>query len=380
MPDLYLISVLIFFTILAILIYRDRKHIEWKYYVLFLRKTKKFANIINNIAKKSPLIWKIIATIAIAVSFYYMANGLYILFNLSYYISIGEIKQPVLQFILPTPKAVGTAGPGYILIPFWIWIIIIFSILVPHELCHGIIARAEKIKLKSVGLLLLAIFPGAFVEPDEKQLKKAKLLTKLRIFAVGSAANFGVAAFVFLLTSYTIWPAMVLPGVQLLNVTEASPAEDAGLETGMILTEMNGKIIKTSYGEFLSGRGYFQDEIGIVKPGEIISIKSNGNLYNIKLASVNNTAYMGINYKPLFRVKAESFFIFINLLTMVWLFSFAVGLFNILPIFPLDGGLMIQAITDKFAKKYSKQIVMTITYTMLLLILFDFIGPSLLKV
>jgi len=51
------------------------------------------------------------------------------------------------QFVLPTFEATTSAGPGYILIPFWYWIIIIASILVPHELFHGIVARAEKIKL-----------------------------------------------------------------------------------------------------------------------------------------------------------------------------------------------------------------------------------------
>jgi membrane-associated protease RseP (regulator of RpoE activity) len=33
-------------------------------------------------------------------------------------------------------------------------------------------SRVEKIRVKSAGLLLVLVLPGAFVEPDEKQLKK----------------------------------------------------------------------------------------------------------------------------------------------------------------------------------------------------------------
>lgn len=38
--ETYLLSVVAFFFILAILIYKDRKNIEFKYYLLFMRRTK----------------------------------------------------------------------------------------------------------------------------------------------------------------------------------------------------------------------------------------------------------------------------------------------------------------------------------------------------
>ncbi|MFQ6020486.1 MAG: site-2 protease family protein [Candidatus Aenigmatarchaeota archaeon] len=377
--DVYTLSIIAFFIILGILIYKDRKNIEFKY-ILLMRRTKKFRKFIDKMAQKSPLFWKIVSTIGIIVCFYYMLQGLYLLSVLSYNISVGVIKEPALQFILPTPSATGSTGPGYILIPFWFWIITIFCILVPHELSHGIIARAEKIKLKSVGLLLLAIFPGAFVEPQEKQIKKAKTLTKLRIFSAGSFANFLVSFVVFLLTLYVIWPMAVSPGIQLISVNSSSPAEIAGLKGGMILTEINGIPITTSYNEYLAGRGYFYEEIGYVQPNETITVKSNGNNYNIALAfdEETNTTYMGITYSPVFKVNTAFFIgILIPLLTMISLFSLAVGIINILPIYPLDGGLIIQALTDRFFKKRSKAIVKAITYVILLILIYDFVGPFL---
>jgi membrane-associated protease RseP (regulator of RpoE activity) len=367
MIDLYSLSVIVFFAFLGILIYRDRKNLEIKY-ILVMKRTKRFRDIIDKIAKKSPLFWKIVGTIAIVICLFFMVQGVYILFT----------TQPAVQFVLPTPSSIGSSGPGYILIPFWFWIITIFSILVPHELFHGIMARAEKIKLKSVGLLLLAIFPGAFVEPDEKEVKKAKVLTKLRIFSMGSFANFLVSFLIFYLTLYLIWPLSVSPGINLLNVTQGAPADLAGLKPGMILTEVNGKKIVPTYTEYLNGSSYLHDELGNAKPNDSVMIKSDGNAYNVKLGfnEKTNSTYMGITYAPLFKVNPEFFLgVLIPLLTMISLFSLAVGIVNILPIYPLDGGLIIQAITDKYAKKKSKQIVRIITYLVLIILIYSFFKP-----
>jgi len=383
MTDLYLLSVIIFFAVLAILIYFDRKNIEFKY-ILIMRRTKRFKSAINNIAKSSPKFWKILSTIAIIICFYYMAQGILSLSITTYLISIGKIIGPPLAIILPTPSPVGATGPGYFLIPFWFWIITVAVILIPHELMHGIIARAEKIPLKSVGLLLLAIFPGAFVEPNENKLKKAKLLTKLRVFAAGSFANFALAAIIFSLATFVIWPAATEPAISLslTTVNASSPAELAGLKPNMSITEINGKQITTSYFESLSGN-FLSEELKGVNVSQTISVKANETLFNVTLGlhPETNTTYMGIvyEYSSIFKPWAKPFMSsLLPLLLMLWLFSFGVGLFNILPIYPLDGGLMVEAILEKFSKKNAKHIVKTITYFVLMIIIFNFIGPSLL--
>ncbi|MDO8427956.1 MAG: site-2 protease family protein [Candidatus Diapherotrites archaeon] len=76
-----------------------------------------------------------------------------------------------------------------IVVPFIAWIPL-FLILIIHEGFHGIQARREKIKVKSTGLLLAGLFPiGAFVEPDENQLKHKSKLAQLRVFANGATSN-----------------------------------------------------------------------------------------------------------------------------------------------------------------------------------------------
>ena len=378
MLSLYLMSVILFFALIGLWLYKDRKKIDIKYYILFTRRTKRFSNTIDKIAKKSPRFWKAIATIAILVCFYYMFQGTYLLLTNSYQISLGNISESGLKFVLPSPTGSGANGPGYILVPFWFWIITIACVLVPHELSHGIIARAEKIRLKSVGVLLLAILPGAFVEPDEKQLKKAKTMPRLRVFAAGSGANFLVAALVFLLVAFIVWPGITSQGIELIYVNQSSPAAMAGMQEGMILTHVNEQPIKTTYQEYISGTGYLSEEIGTVLPGDIISFTSDEKTYDIELGMIGNGPYMGIIYKPIYRV--ESYFLIgtlIPLLTMIWLFSFAIGVFNILPLYPLDGGLMIEALADRFSKNMSKHITRSISIIIIIIILFNFIGPSL---
>ena len=70
------------------------------------------------------------------------------------------------------------------------------------------------------------------------------------------------------------------PGILLLNVTDSSPAQLAGLESGMILTEVNNKQIIPTYTEYLSGTSYLLDEIGDVKPNQTIFVKANETIYS----------------------------------------------------------------------------------------------------
>ena len=363
--DTYAISIIGFFAILAVLIWFDRKNIEFRY-VIFLRRTKRFRNLIENTANACPRFWKILSTIGVIVAFYFMFQGFFTL----------AVLRPSVQLVLPSITQTVSSGPGYILIPFWFWIIIISIILVPHEFSHGVIARVEKIPLKSVGLLLLLVFPGAFVEPDEKKLKRAKLISKLRIFAAGSFANFIVAATFLFLITYAIWPASVADGIKIIDVNKTSPAFQAGIRPGMVITEVNGKQIYSTYREYLSGAGYIWEEIGFPKINETVEFtSSSGKEFNITLSEYKNNPYMGITYSPIYRADSTMLLeVLMPLLTMIWIFSFAVGVFNILPIYPLDGGLMIEAITDKYAKKYSKTIVKALTAITIILIAYGLIG------
>jgi len=62
---------------------------------------------------------------------------------------------------------------------------------------------------------------------------------------------------------------------------------------------------------------------------------------------------------------------------MIASLSIFVGIFNILPLHPLDGGLMVEALAEKYAKKRSKKIVKVITYLIIIILIYGVIGPYL---
>ncbi|OGI12459.1 hypothetical protein A3K64_04415 [Candidatus Micrarchaeota archaeon RBG_16_36_9] len=391
MIDLYLLSVIIFFGILAVLIYNDRKNIDFKY-ILFMRRTKRFRDLLDKIAQKSPRFWKIIGTIAFIVSIGVMVFGTWNLINVAYLIYTGVITQPSLQIILPVPTSETIVSPGFIGIPFWFWIIVIAIVLIPHETFHGIIARAEKIKLKDVGLMLLAIFPGAFVEPDDKQLKKSKIMTRLRIFSAGSFINIVIGISIIILVQSLVW-APNMNGLLITNVNATSPAGQVGLQPGMILQSIDGKKLDIGFydysilvlmipksnsenvTQYLSSLVLSQ-RLSNYKPGDPVTLAVDGRDYDITLASspyFKDFPFIGIGTR--LNVSNLSLFVVIlPLLGMIASISILVGLFNILPIYPLDGGLISKAISEKYAKKKAKYIYMGITYFLVLIILYAFVS------
>jgi membrane-associated protease RseP (regulator of RpoE activity) len=394
MIDLYTLSVIAFFAFLGILIYRDRKNIDFKY-ILFMRRTKRFTKVIDRIARISPSFWKIVGSIAVVVCSVAMVYGTYILIQTAYLVYAGVITQPGLQIALPIPSSQMAVGPGYIGIPFWFWIITVAIILIPHEAFHGVIARAQKIKLKNVGLLLLAIFPGAFVEPDEKQVKKSKLFTKLRIFAAGTFINITIGILVMLLAQYLLW-APNINGIIITNVNQTSPAGYSGIKPGTIIESINGTKLTIGFSNYaflvlmipnsntenitsvMSSLIVFQT-LSNYKPGDVVNLKTNNGDYNITLGKhpeIKDFPYIGIGSQV--NAKDPSMFLVIfPLLGMIASLSIFVGIFNILPIYPLDGGLMVEAVVDKYARKRSKKIVRAITYIMLIILIYGLIGPYL---
>ncbi len=410
MLDYYLLSVLAFFAVLAMLIYRDRKKIQISYYLLYMRRTSRFRNFIDSVAKAAPRFWKVFGTAGVIVAFGAMFFGFYSMSQAASLALSGKIKEPTAGLVLPIPSSQPSSIPGVIGIPFWFWIITIAIILIPHEFMHGVIARMEKVRLKSVGLLLLAIFPGAFVEPDEKQLAKKGIWTRLRVFAAGSFINILIGLSVLFIVQTFLWSGAVQPGLLITSVAENSPAGLAGLKQGMVIQNFDGtpqlsfsdysslmllsKLPNSSseeapkmMGQLLLLSKLSKHEVGdnatiIAATGGQIRSMSGGTIYIIVLGNntnIPNLAYLGVS-ASLNTAATGNFIVLFPLLAFVWMLSVFVGIFNILPIHPLDGGLMVEAVAKKYAKKKSKKIVRAITLVTLFILLLNFIGPYIAKI
>src|SRR2546430_7463472 len=112
-------------------------------------------------------------------------------------------------------------------------IFLIFAIIL-HEFSHGILARVAKIKIRSLGLIFL-IFPiGAFVEPEEDELRALPRHERARLYAAGPATNM-LLAVLFAVVFSSVMLAAVTPvhdGVGIVGFTQgASPAQTPGVQS-----------------------------------------------------------------------------------------------------------------------------------------------------
>lgn len=397
MVDAYLVSVIAFFVVLAFLIYKDRKNIQHKYYIFYKRETKSGLKLLDKAVNWSPLFWKIIGNLSVIVSVAAMALGIFYLVMTVVLILEGKLTEPGIRLLLPTPTAEPISGVGFIGIPFWFWVIAVALVMFPHELSHGVIARLEKVKVKSVGAFLLLIFPGAFVEPDERQFQRSKLMSKLRIIGAGTFANFVTALMLFLIASFIIWPQFVRPGVVITSVNQTAPAGIVGLEEGMVLQKLNGKEIAPSYSSFFGvyTTSLFANikadqvkgitalhpvglELSNYKPGDMIVLTVNDKEYRVMLdrhPANPDFPYIGVSSTLNSAAGSGIFDVLLPLITLSAYISLLVGIVNILPLYPLDGGVFVRSILDKFFKKKSVQLMNVVTFSMLALIAATIVLP-----
>jgi membrane-associated protease RseP (regulator of RpoE activity) len=223
--------------------------------------------------------------------------------------------------------------------------------------------RRAKVRLKSAGVLLAGLLPiGAFVEPDEKQIRKKNPRLQLRIFSIGPASNiYSMAVFIaiFLIAGIAIEPvlspkietfeknidinAIVVTGVledyDLCGNTIESPAYGI-VEEGWQLIKYNG-ISRDTLHDF---------RIASKNQGKSVSMlfeTGNGEIVE-KTIEKNSRGEIGIETMLSYSEGKEPTQEYIGLAAMLnavsvffsWLLllSFALAMINFLPMDPFDGG------------------------------------------
>lgn len=114
--------------------------------------------------------------------------------------------------------------------------------VIVHEYAHGILARVSRLKVTSLGVLILVIPIGAFVEPDDKDLKKTPKGQRMRLFAAGPATNMFVAAICLSLLLGVLAPSAkpVVNGAIVTDMAPESPAEAFGIPVWSEIVAANG--------------------------------------------------------------------------------------------------------------------------------------------
>lgn len=375
-----------FIVVIALLIYSDRKKVK-REGIVIIRRTQKGRNFINNVAKSHVRFWRILSVIGIVVAIILMVVGSLVLITQAIAVIEGA-KGGGVKLLLPGPVSAPVNAPGVFVVPWWIWVIGIAVVIIPHEFMHGIMCRIDGVKIKSVGWLLLIIIPGAFVEPDEAQLKKKSRMTKLRVYAAGSFANMIVAGIIFVIAfvvTFAIFSsgAAVPYGVNFAGTLNGTPAYSANMTGSIILlngieirnqTSLSNALEKYNAGdtvEVVTADTYF---ISGILPSGIVD-KNRIHQYNIILASHPDKAggflgVSGVSQSIILNMDMNAYATFSVLLLWVFLFSFGIGLVNLLPIKPLDGGLILEELVGG-----RKRVVQVISVAMLLLLIFNLIGP-----
>lgn len=316
-------------------------------------KTTSANNFLKRISKKGRKFWLVAWNVGAAIAFGQMAFITYTLLKNIYFLT-SKVESASQVFLLLPGLTVSWGNIPYLLASLAI-------LLITHEFAHGIASLVEGVPLKSAGVFILAFLPGGFVEVDEETLKKTKAISRLRVFAAGSTANLAVGlAFLILMANFGI---SISPfyspspsGVLITGLVKGGAAERVGLTKWDAILALNDVPIKdvealTKY-------------MNSVRPNSVIKVTTLKGEFRLVTQphKLNKTkALIGIypfnyhapkfsflpNYLPYY------IFIFEN-----WAYTIliSVALINMLPIYPLDGGKILETLLDKIGIKRIKEV------------------------
>ena len=378
--NLDLIFALIFYGIIFLLFikYRNKFEVQNKIFVLY--KTKLGIKLMNKLSSKIPRILHYISYLSITVGFLGMIITFLFLIKGVWNMIFIPNAIPVLAPVLP-----GVSIPGVPTLSFWHWIIAILITAVVHEFFHGVYASLAKVKIKSSGFAFLGPILAAFVEPDEKQLAKKSTHKQLSVLSAGPFSNIVLAFVFFLIGIFIIAPVtssiLELNGIQIVDINKDLPIAQTSLKSGdQIIAIDNETVINQTH---------FSKIIQSHKPGDILNIQTQDKIIPVELSSNpenKSLPIMGVtisyakadikpSIKKIFGNTPLALFWILKLVFWVYAISLGVGLFNLLPLGPVDGGRMFYSASLFIFKKQEKA-KKAYQYATLLCLLLIFINLS----
>ena len=282
------------------------------------------------------------------------------------------------------------------------WVALIITIVI-HEAGHGIVARVYKIRVDSTGIVLFLGLPiGAFVNIERDELNKATLKQKAAVLTAGPLNNMILAGAALVALYFVISTLTPLPpdpnapqfGVMVVGVNGGSLAESIGMTQNSVIQSVAGQqvreledlgsLLRTNLGQTIEITWLNEAGDSVTRQATLpppASIEPNGAVLGISVTPLSPepqavlNRYQGafgtnplalllpptmqpgaVPYSELMAPKYESsvfgtaFAPIANLLFWVWFINFNVGIFNALPIGPLDGGQLYGALIEKRAK------------------------------
>lgn len=293
--------------------------------------------LLNDTAHESPILMILnIVTLSTGFAGYVLGAIFY---------NAGSILLLVVKSIEVTsvkPLSHGVPGVAPVIpgidLPLVAGLIALALLLVFHEFSHGILAEISKIKLKSIGLLMLGIIPmGAFVEPDEKEVSKLDDLSQNKISIAGVSANFALML-IFFIPMILMLP-YIMTSVYHTNVVITSTIN--GYPAYKVIP--NDTYLYSWNGHNVSNLNQLEVYADKTKPGELVKLTtSNGNYSFVAKAYNKTSALIGIYVsqvtRPITNTLGKSIaFFFYTLFALSFMLNFLIGAVNLLPIPGFDG-------------------------------------------
>lgn len=270
--DLYYLTLTLYLFLIywLIVLVLDRKGILERYNIsavgpILMIKTKRGGRLLERLANgaRRERFWRayanigtILVLVAMAFMFILVIYGTYATFMMPPEPS--KVHEPRNWLLIPGLNE---------FIPMCAWIGFVIALVV-HEFSHAVLSIVERIKVKSMGLLVALVPIGAFAELDSEQLfgerekksgenrieateagepekirkKVATSRERTRILSAGVTSNFCVAFIAFLFFFAILFSVQPVGDnvLYVYDVAGGSPAESLGIEAGMFITAVDG--------------------------------------------------------------------------------------------------------------------------------------------
>lgn len=346
--------IFLFYLVILILLIIKRKKLDFQAKIIILYRMKFGLKFIEKFSRKYRQPTILLGYIGVGAGYLGLIFISGILIKNLYDLIAKPAAVSGVSLVLP-----GINIPGLGVLPFWYWLLAIFLIALIHEFSHGIVARAHNISVKNTGLVFLGPIIGAFVEPNENQLRKQSDIKQYSVLAAGSFSNILLAIVALLLLNFAFSPlqqSMIEPaGFTFAEYYDSSfPAAQSNLPLNTRITGLNGEPTP----DFLA----FDEKLFCLSPGEEITLLTPEKNHSLILAANPNQPkkpFLGIQgIKNEFDIKPryqqgiwKTIYYLVDWITgfLRWLFilSLGIGLFNLLPLPIVDGGRMLQVFLHK---------------------------------
>jgi membrane-associated protease RseP (regulator of RpoE activity) len=296
------------------------------------------------------------------------------------------------------------------------WVALVITIII-HEAGHGIVARVYNIRVDSTGIVLFLGLPiGAFVNIEREELNNATLKQKSAVLTAGPLNNMILAGMTLLALYFVISTLTPLPanpadlkfGVMVISVSGGSLAESVGMTQGSTIQYVAGQevmeledlgdLLRANLGQAIEITWTEQGGNAVTRDVMLpTTVELNGGVLGVTVtplapdSQVVLDRYKGafgtnplaillpptmqegaVPYSDLMAPKytssvfGDAYAPIANMLFWLWFINFNVGIFNALPIGPLDGGQLYGAMIENRAKSkvLAKNATTLLTLTM----------------